>query len=221
MATKFYLSNISPLWPLSRQEAVIDAAYPGKRDDGNTWRDWLTPRARRTHLDEILDQRGYLVRPSTRKGGDNIVIASAAVLAWKTDALVGFLSAAAAKGSTIHIIDAKLTINPKSGPSVFEKVIAAFKKAKIRKTSLPSGRAGGSRSAELRSAEAEASCDTIKAPWSIPRGYKDYEPDHKLLKRAGVSRNTAKKYLGHRGKAQRIFISVQKRKSAVAERRAS
>jgi hypothetical protein len=36
MTIKFYLSNISPLWPIAKQKAMIDEKYPGTRTDENT-----------------------------------------------------------------------------------------------------------------------------------------------------------------------------------------
>jgi hypothetical protein len=88
----------------------------------------------------------------------------------------------------------------------------AFADARVRANKLEQGKAGGLKSAETQAAATEAAAKTIENAWRLPEDHPDYESDEVLIKRAGVSRNSIKN-LGHRDKAQRIFIAARKRKS--------
>ena len=80
MAVKAYISNISPLWPVERQEAMLSAAVPGYPDKVAVFRDELPPSDRQGHRKAALSARAEMLRPTTRKIDEVIVVAALPVL---------------------------------------------------------------------------------------------------------------------------------------------
>lgn len=201
LMTKAYISNISPLWPVERQEAMLP-------DGVVVFRDVLTPKERQAHRTAALVQRAEMLRPSTRRNGEEIYIASLAVLDWTAEGMMEALTAAMARGATVRVLDAGLSIGPTARVTTLYVAAVAFAAARKRSQEVDRGRAGGEASARKRSEASKARALTIKAEWGMPE-----PPTAILLARAGLSYNTAKLHLGPRPAAQRAYQAAQKRKA--------
>lgn len=208
MTSRAYISNLSPAWPISRQEALLAAAIPGWPAGVRVFRDVLEAKARQGHSTALLVERGKLLRLSSRGAGETILIAALPVFAWGADDLLSCITAAAARNATLRVLDVGLTILPTSTAADLHTALTAF--ATSRRRALEQGRAsiGGQVSAAKRSGDAKAAAETIRAQWALPSD--DY-PTLALLDKAGISRNTAKLYLGKRSDAQRIHQAGLKR----------
>jgi hypothetical protein len=207
MSTRAYLSNLHPRWPFDRQERALSVGVPGWPRGVAVYRDELTLSQRKRHMVGDLEGRITLLRQTTRgrRGGEGIYVASLAVLAWTLADLLECLTLAQSRGSTVHVLDTGLVLTPDAGPAALHQATKDF--AAGRKSS--SGMVGGEISARLRSEAARARAETIRAEWSLPS---DEYPTLALLARAGLSRNTAKLYLGSRSEAQRIHEAARKRR---------
>src|SRR3974390_1828631 len=96
MLAKVYMSNISPLWSFERQEQVIAPALAARGiTERKDFVDDLTVNERKAHHDEHLIHREQLLRPSTRKDGGLIVLASLASFAWSVEGTLAGLTRAA------------------------------------------------------------------------------------------------------------------------------
>lgn len=193
-----YLSNISPLWPVERQEAMLP---PGAQQ----FRDILDARDRYAHQPDRLEQRAAMLRPTRRKGGE-IVVASLAVLDWTAEGLMSCLTLIMQRGATLRVLDVGLTIAPDSGPAVLHQAAQAFAASRKRDAATERGGRGGAVSAAKRAADTKAKAETIRDDWK-----RDEFRTQDLLERAGVSRNSAILYLGKRSAAQRIHQASLKR----------
>jgi hypothetical protein len=209
MADRVYISNISPLWPEARQEALLREAIRDYPKGVNVYDDILTPRERRAHKPPSLVDRDLMLRPNSARRSATIYIASLAVFAWTDADMLKCITAAASKGMTIRVLDVDLTIGPDAGAQVMSKAIEAFAAGRKRQTEFVRGQAGGKASAENREGKARAAAESIKAAWARRD---ERTPD--LLARAGISLNTAKRYLGSRPLAQRARDGADKRQSA-------
>lgn len=207
MATYFYLSNISPMWPLELQERMLTEAVP----TGTVilWRDALSPAERRRHKSQLLLDRKNMLRPTTRKSQLTIYVASLAVVAWTMPDMLVFLTEAMKRAATIRVLDTDLTIQPDAGPDVLQKATEAFARGRRSRLGMSAGKVGGKISAERRSAAAKAKADTVKPFWHLPSSE---HPTAALVKRSGVSLNTLKLHHGPRPAAQRAYEAAQKRR---------
>ena len=199
-----YISNISPLWPIDRQEALLIGADPG----GRRFVDILTAFDRQAHQADRLLQRAAMLRPSRRRGG-NIFVASLAVLDWSAVGLMECLGLAMVRGISVHVLDAALVIQPGGGPVILHAAALAFAASRKRDAEILRGQAGGAISAAKRVDAARAKAETIREHWAMPSAE---HPTLALLERAGISRNTAKIYLGPRADAQRKHDAEIKRR---------
>jgi len=206
MSTRAYLSNIHPRWPYDRQERALSVGVPGWPKGVAVYRDELTLSQRKRHMVGDLEGRIALLRQTTRgrKGAEDIYLASLAVLAWTLPDLLECLTLAQSRGSTVHVLDTGLILPPDAGPGALHQATKDF--ATGRKSSI--GMVGGEISARLRSEAARAKAEAMKPFWCLPS--EEY-PTIPLLKRFGLSRNTANLYLGKRPEAQRIHEAARKR----------
>lgn len=208
MKTRVYLSNLSPRWPIKRQEEVLRAAFPDYPKGLAVYRDELDGRARQAHMIASLAGRKELLRRTRRQEPDLIVMASPGVFAWGAEDLLECLTLAMARQSTIRTLEPDLTISPGAGPDVLSKVVEAFNISR-RERAAPIGKPGATASGERRRAIAKAKAEALKPFWCLPAA--DY-PTIPLLQKFGISRNTAKFYLGPRDVAQRIHQQTIKRR---------
>jgi hypothetical protein len=207
MSIRAYISNLHPRWPVDRQERSLSVGVPGWPKGVAVYHDDLTPSQRKRRAVGELEGRIALLRQTTRgrKGGEDIYVASLAVLAWTLADLLECLTLAQSRGSTVHVLDTGLVLAPDAGPTALHQATKDF--ATGRKSSI--AMAGGEVSGRLRSEAAKAKALTIEAEWKLPS--EDY-PTMALLARAGISRNTAKLYLGSRAEAQRVHEAAKKRR---------
>ena len=205
MSKRAYTSNLHPRWPLKRQEAALEAGVPGWPLDVARYRDELTARQRRRHVTDDLAGRTELFRPTTRQRGEDIYIASLAVLAWSLGDLMGCLTLAQTRGATVHVLDTGLVLAPGAGPEALHRATQDFDAG--RRSSI--GMLAGQVSAANRVEAARAKAETIRAEWKLPS---ENYPTTGLLERAGISRNTAKLYLGMRSLRQREHQASMKRR---------
>ncbi len=216
MAKRAYLSNINLRWPFDRQEALF-ASLPNWPKGYTVFRDEIDARTKRAHRPASLANRAELLRKTTRvRNGEDIYLASLGPFAWTQDDLLAQLTLAAARGATVHVLDAGLVIAPTPAAETLHKAVLAF--AEARKAHKE--RHGGAVSGKRRRAAAEARAQVIEARWPMPSD--DY-PTAKLLVEAGLSVNTARLILGSRPEVQRMhrvaMAANAKRATATAKRK--
>jgi hypothetical protein len=206
MSIRVYISNLHPRWPVDRQERSLSVGVPGWPKGIAVYRDELTASQRKRRAVDDLEGRIALLRQTTRgrRGGEDIYVASLAVLAWTLADLLECLTLAQSRGSTVHVLDTGLVLTPASGPSDLHQATKDF--ATGRKSSI--AMAGGEVSGRLRSEAARAKAKAMEPFWRLPS--EEY-PTVPLLARFGLSRNTANLYLGKRPEAQRVHEATRKR----------
>jgi hypothetical protein len=217
MVNKVYMSNLSPVWPFAKQEALLAQAVPGWPKGATLYQDELSARSRRSHKPGDLDQRDAMLRPTGRRRGDEAVyVASLAVLAWTAEDMMEAITQAMARGATIHVLDAGLIITPKSDAATLHGAAKAFADGRRRRAAAEAGKTAGAISGQRRANMAKAAAESIRREWSLPS--EEY-PTLDLLRAAGISRNTAILYLGKRKVAQNQYQAGQKRKSSAFAKR--
>jgi len=195
---RVYLSNIRPHWPIERQEAALDKVLPGWRR-GSVYRDELPPRKRKAHGPDDLTSRATLLRPSSRRGADEVYVATPAVLAWTLSDFLAVLGGLSAKSMTLTMLDSEMAVAPDAGPAEVAKAAKAFEAACRRQKGEP-GERGGDVSGRVRSEAAKARAAQMRPYWGLPS--KEY-PTRYLLEIYDLSRPTAILYCGKRADAQR------------------
>ena len=212
MPNRCYLSNISPLWPFARQQELLVAALPGWPKSCAVFRDEVEARKRRGFRPTSLTQRAELLRATSRRQAEDIYLATLGVFAWTQDDMMQSLTLAAARGATVHVLDAGLAVTPQADAAILHQAVVAFAAArKADKDRYP-----GKISAEKRSARALAGAESIREFWTLPSSE---WPMDKVLAQANpkISRNTAILYLGKRKPQQ----DDHARHKAAAEKRAA
>ncbi|GAC1508465.1 MAG: hypothetical protein NVS1B6_15860 [Steroidobacteraceae bacterium] len=211
MAVRAYLSTLSKRWPIERQEAEHATKTPGWPGDVIVYRDKLSSRALMAHSVSSLKERASLLRPSSRRDGEVIYVASLAVLAIGANDFMDVCAAALARGAAIVAHEDKVTILPNSKPEQMRDALAFFihSKRRFERKKGEAGKAGAAASATKRAADAKRRVELIREDW----GKRDV-PMAELLKRAGrkikgrrdvvpMSHITAARELGRRRDAQR------------------
>ncbi len=195
--TRVYLSNIRSTWPISRQEARLDADLPDWRK-GAVYLDEPTGAKRRAHTPGVLASRATMLRPTSRRSGETVSVASLSVLAWTLGDFLSVLASLAKRNATLVALDERLTIPPGATAAAIAAAGHAFESA-VRRVG-DAGKSGGKSSGERRAARAKAACDAMAPFWCLPSS--DY-PTAELLEKFKVSRPTALMHLGKRADAQR------------------
>jgi hypothetical protein len=213
MLAKVYMSNVSPLWPIERQEQIIAPALAARGiTERKDFVDELLANQRRAHHDKDLAEREQMLRPSTRKDGGLIVLASLAPFAWSVEGMLGGLMRAAENKATVWVIDADITLKPKADPKAWAKATEAFHQARKRAQAEERGKAGGLASAAKRSKREAA--ESIREAWALSEGEPGYEKTDALLERIGIKNySTAVGYIGHRPIQQAARQAALKRKA--------
>ncbi len=140
MALRGYISNISPLWKIEDQRKVLIAAGVGS---DKIFVDELTTKERQAHRTACLSARADMLRPTTRKGGERIVIASPAVLAWSAEDFTEALTEAAARNATVRFLDSNLEVGPNAKIPQLHKAAKAFAAARKRSAEVEHGTGRG------------------------------------------------------------------------------
>ena len=213
MAKRVYLSNISAVWSFPAQEKAL-AVLPGWPRGYIVFRDELDARQRRLRSAVHLAQRAEMLHGTTRPGlMEAVYMAALPVFAVSMEDMIASLTLAGTRGATVHFLAEGLVVSPASGAETLHQVALAFIEGK--RASRAKG--AGQISADKRSDEARAKCETIRPMW--PLASEDY-PTQTLLDQAGVSLNTAKLYLGARPEAQRLHRIELTRQAAASKRKA-
>lgn len=174
------------------------------------FRDELDARLRRGHSPKSLTQRAEMLRVTTRPKDDNIYVTSLAVLAWSVGDLMECLTLAVGRRTSVHVLDTGLVIPPSPAAAVLYEATKAFEVGRKADLAQRAGERGGIVSAQRRVETAKAGAESIRPYWGLSSV--EY-PTLELLERAGISRNTAKQYLGSRKAAQTIHGATEKRKA--------
>lgn len=215
MLQKVYMSNISPHWTEPKQQATLASVLIGEH---SLYTDTLPPAMRMGRDPASLAERASMLRPTAKARGEIINVASLAVLAWSPQDLTRVFSAAAERGATVLAHDINLAIPPNAEMSIVHTALEELARSRRRAQTELGRFAGGKISGHLRGEASRVACDKIAARWALPT--KEYPTDD-LLAEAGVSRNTATKYLDRRPEAQRkhrlgIAQAERSRKQAFA-----
>jgi hypothetical protein len=195
MTVTVYMSEISPYWTFERQKAALASVLPADR----VFTDALDRKARRGHSAVELVERGQMLRPTRRLRGEVVHVASYAVLAWSADDLLAVLAALKRRGARL--------VSAEDGEA--EDVLAAWHAARTKSRHAGAVLRGGEVTKARKAAEYAPKVEAIRDRWGNPA----YDTAT-LLAEAGVSRNTATKYLGIlRGEAIRKEAARLKRKA--------
>src|SRR4051812_8538458 len=123
MTKRVYLSNISPVWPFHRQEALLRKAIPGYPDGVMVFRDELDSKARQGRHAAMLARRSIMLRDTHRPTPEDVCVAALAVLDWTIKGLSACMKLLAARQATLHVLDAGLKIPPSNGAELMYHVI--------------------------------------------------------------------------------------------------
>ena len=204
--SRVYISNISKLWPVERQREVLANAEGTAKL--SVYEDKLTRRGLQARTPDLLEERADMLRPTSRKTGETIYVASLAVLAFGAADLVNVLAAAAARRATIEVVADSLTIPPNAPAAVMAEVMAAWERAK-RRALTEGGRLAGIRvAAERRRAKTAAALDKVRDDWGKPSSEVSTAA---LIERSGLTYKALNEHLGPRKKAQKKQLRREQR----------
>ena len=153
-----------------------------------------------------MEQRAELLQATSRTRGRDVYVASPAVLAWTPQDMLESLAALAARGDTVHLLDAGLVLTPTSGAAELHQVVVAFGRAR-EPTRV--GRSGAEVSGARRAAASLAAVEKVRARWPLPSSE---HPTAALIAEAGIARGTIEKLLGKRPEVQRRHAAAVKRR---------
>jgi hypothetical protein len=157
-----------------------------------------------------MHERGSLLRPSSRRAGEVICVASLAVLAVSTEDFMAVCAAAAGRGATIVAHETETRIEPGAGAEALSAAVAAFRDCRRRSNIVGERwKPGAAASVAKRQADIVARVALFAEDWA-----KREIPTPVLLLRGGKKRKggrdivpmsyqTAAKILGKRPAAQK------------------
>lgn len=146
-----------------------------------------------------------MLRHTTRKEDNHIYVMSLGVIADNQEDFVNFLELMKKRKAILHVTEDENGFSCDVRHWKHSDAIKAWKEA--RKNGVT--KIGGRISADIRLRESKEACDKIKDRWPMPNST---WPTFVLLKEAGISLNTAKKFLGRRPLEQANYQAAQKRK---------
>jgi DNA invertase Pin-like site-specific DNA recombinase len=198
---KLYFSNLSPVWPVTRQRAVLTGI------EGVEYCDELDSSERRGFRLDGLPERGQMLRPSQRgEHGQTIFVASLACLARNAEDLMLVLTQAAERNAIVRDVSAQLDIKPKARTRELQNAAKIFAEARKRAMEEVRGRTGGQKSGGLRAQLAKDTALKFEADWQ------DFKKtNQQIAKESGLSVNTLKLYLGRRAEARARYLGKLKR----------
>jgi hypothetical protein len=210
MATKVYRSNLFAWWTPDQQNAALDEYKPDWRKLKVFSDDELNDRELRGRYQDKLTERAIMLRPSTRKTPDTILVASLVVLAKADPDMRQLAQALAAQSAVIESAEDATIYNPKQ----LDKLIAAWARARTKSRLEGAAKRGGEASATIRKAKSLEGAKRIWNRWKLPS---DEHKTADLLAEAGISRNTMNAHYGcTREVAQRRYRATLQRKVTVA-----
>ena len=191
MNKRAYLSNVTAVWPLSRQREML-ATLEGWPDEFVVFEDDLNLKSRRRIASNILVRRNEMLRATTRKGGEEAVfVAATSVFALSIEDMMEVLTLAGIRGASVHFIHEGITVAPSTGAEALHRIALAYAQAKREGRAVGAGRI----SADKRKAEAKADCERIRTLYAMPSREVGWA---ELQRVSGRSRNTIIAHLGER-----------------------
>lgn len=197
-------------WPIEAQLTALRQA--GVLEADKLYTDELSPaRAKRPAQvrPEWLEQRAVLLKPTGRKGGETIAVASMLVLGASEGDLVHAVALAFERRATIHAVDSGLTIEPSDGATGANTAVADWTRAKRSAQTKPGRYLGNAAAAEKAKARSLAKLPEARLLWARPT---DEISSIEIGRRVGLSVKSLYKYLGRREVAQYAAKRRAKRK---------
>lgn len=208
--SKAYISNLSPVWPVERQEEVL-ADIQATR-----YVDELQPAERRGHRIAGLPERGQMLRKTSRHADQIIHVASLASFARNAEDLMIAISLASEINATIRDLSADITIKPNAKAKELKRAAEVFAEGRKRAAEVERGKAGGTKSGGVRARMAKEAALKFESDWL------EYDKTNKQIsKESGLSVNTLKLYLGRRVEARARHQAMLKRRSNAWSKRGS
>lgn len=207
---KTYISNLSPLWPMSRQEVILNGV------EGTKYRDELDASERRGFRLNGLEQRDIMLRRSSRHEDQVIQVASLACLARNSEDLMLVLTNAAERNATVRDMSAKFDIKPNAKAKDLQKAAILFADERKRAAEKVRGETGGRKSGQLKSAQAKAIAMKYEKDW-----VEHDKTNQDIAAESGISVNTLKLYLGRRKEARTRHHAAMKRAMNAYNKRGS
>lgn len=166
MDTRAYLSNISPVWPLARQEALFDERLPGWRKL-SVFRDELGSIERIAHRSATLRNRESLLRVNERLTRYTVVVASLPCFGWKGYDFRNAFEAFTACNASLLALDVGQTFGHEDLSAALKAFGAGLARAKSANT--PARGSGGSAAAAvMRKAATDVGVERIRHLWPLP-----------------------------------------------------
>lgn len=207
---KLYFSNLTPVWPLKRQEAILNGISATK------FCDELPSGERRGFRLNGLPERRSMLRPTTRQAQQTIFVASLAVLARNAEDLMLALSQASEINATVRDVSANVDIKPHAKAKELKKAAEIFTQGRMRAMEVERGTTGGRKSADLRLAQAK------KIALEHEKDWLEYGKTNKQIsEESGLSVNTLKAHLGRRVEARARHQGMLKRMNNAYSKRGS
>jgi activator of HSP90 ATPase len=204
---KVYRSNLFAWWTPERQDDTLDEYKPSWRSMKVFSDDDLNDRELRGNYQDKLTEQAIMLRASTRKVAEDILVASLAVLAKSNAHMRDLAKALAAQGAKIESAEDATTYNPKQ----IDKLIAAWNRARTKSRLEGAAKRGGEASATIRKAKSLEGAKRIWDRWKLPS---DEWPTKVLLAEAEITRNTMNAHYGcTREVAQARYQAALKRKA--------
>lgn len=193
--TRFYLSNLSQIWPIARQEPLLDDAYPGWREQA-VYRDILSLRGL-AKGERLAERDDFLLRKAGRTDdGGEVVVATLLAIARTQADLTSVLVRIAGRHEKLRSIAEDMLIDPVEQD--LEELRRVFHNAtrRVSARGVPGGKASGIK----RAADADAKIERIRPFWGLA------EPTTAALcKQHDIARVTIEARLGKRRPAQRAY----------------
>jgi len=190
------------VWGWSIQDQIAALRQAGILEADKLYTDELTAaRAKRPAQvhPEWLEQRAVMLKPTGRKGGETIGVASLLVLGIDEADLVDALAKAAARQATVKPVDSGSDIGPSDGALGMSAAIADWRRAKRDAQTKPGRHLGNVAAAEKAKARSLAKLPEARRLWARPT---EEISSVEIGERVGLSVKSLYKYLGRREVAQ-------------------
>jgi len=200
------------VWGWSIEDQTIALRQAGVLEMDKLYTDELTAaRAKRPAQvhPEWLEQRAVMLKPTGRKGGETIAVASMLVLGVGEVDLVHAIALAFARRATILAVDSGLSIKPDDGAAAVNAAMDDWTRAKRDAQTKPGRRLGNTAAAEAAKARTLAKLPVARPLWARPT---EEISSVEIAERAGLSVKTLYAYLGRREVAQYAAKRRAKRK---------
>lgn len=206
MSLRAYVSNLSKVWPEAEQRRVISEwvqrVQPGAKPP--EYRDILTRRGLQSRKPELLTDRAAMLRPTSRRADETIVVAALGCLAVSPADLAAVIAAASARRATLDVVADGLTIPPDPPAAVLAAVLAVWERRR-RQGLHEAGRMAGQRAAVAKRREkVTAALALVDQAWATDAPLAD------LVALSGLTSKTLYKHLGPRADARRAVQRKEK-----------